>query len=207
MAILRQALPLGVVLMLAALSVNLPRYAIEHHLGVRELGIFAAAASFITAGSTMMNALGQAATSRMAHRFASGELGAFRKLGARLAAIGAALGVTGILASMAIGGWALDILYRPEYASYVPVLTALMASAVFTYAAISLGYVLTSTRTFAAQIPLLLAATVVSGAASLWLVPRSGLYGAAAALGLASLTQTGGYLFLIRRAVRQRASA
>ena len=69
-SVLRQALPLGAVLMLASLNTNLPRYVIEHHLGVAELGAFAAVASFVAAGSTIVNALGQSATPRLA-RFAS----------------------------------------------------------------------------------------------------------------------------------------
>jgi len=48
-AIIRAALPLGIVLMLASLNTNLPRYAIERRLGTPALGAFAAAASFMTA--------------------------------------------------------------------------------------------------------------------------------------------------------------
>jgi O-antigen/teichoic acid export membrane protein len=60
-AIFRTALPLGLVLMLISLNTNLPRYVIEHRLGTRELGAFAAVASFMAAGTTIVNALGQAA--------------------------------------------------------------------------------------------------------------------------------------------------
>ncbi|MCL4401315.1 MAG: lipopolysaccharide biosynthesis protein, partial [Acidobacteria bacterium] len=59
-AIFRAALPLGLALMLSSLATNMPRYAIEHRLGTSALGSFAAVASFLTVGSTIVNALGQA---------------------------------------------------------------------------------------------------------------------------------------------------
>ena len=39
---MRLALPLGFVMMLASLGTNVPRYVVEHRLGVRELGVFSA---------------------------------------------------------------------------------------------------------------------------------------------------------------------
>src|SRR5689334_19060156 len=69
--IFQTALPLGAVLMLVTLNTNLPRYAIERTLGTRELGGFAAAASFLTTGNTVVNALGQSATPRLARFFAA----------------------------------------------------------------------------------------------------------------------------------------
>ena len=67
--IFRTALPLGVVLMLVSLTSNVPRYAIERSLGATDLGIFAAVAAFLTVGSTIVNALGQSATPRLARYF------------------------------------------------------------------------------------------------------------------------------------------
>ena len=64
--ILRQAAPLGAVLMLVSLNTNLPRYVIENRMGVGELGAFAAVASFVTAGSTVVNSLGHAAMPKLA---------------------------------------------------------------------------------------------------------------------------------------------
>ena len=78
--VIRAALPLGIVLMLTSLTANLPRYSIERHLGTRELGLFAAVASFVTVGTTIANALGQSATTRLARLFEQGEFRAFRRL-------------------------------------------------------------------------------------------------------------------------------
>ena len=52
-------LPLGVSMMLISLNTNIPRYFIEHYLGERELGIFAAMAYLMVAGKTVVSALAQ----------------------------------------------------------------------------------------------------------------------------------------------------
>ena len=60
------ALPVGLVLMLISLSVNVPRYFISHHHGQRELGVYSAIANLMVAGTMVMTALGQAASPRLA---------------------------------------------------------------------------------------------------------------------------------------------
>lgn len=51
MAITRTAFPLTIVTVLTSLVLNIPRYFIEHYVGHRELGIFAAMWSLLTAGN------------------------------------------------------------------------------------------------------------------------------------------------------------
>jgi O-antigen/teichoic acid export membrane protein len=58
--------PLGFVMMLISLNANIPRYFIEHYLGVRDLGIFSALSYLIIAGGIVVNALGQSASPRLA---------------------------------------------------------------------------------------------------------------------------------------------
>ncbi len=60
------SLPLGFVMMLISLNANLPRYFIEHYLGQRDLGIFAAMAYLQVVGTTVISALGQSASPRLA---------------------------------------------------------------------------------------------------------------------------------------------
>jgi len=64
------AAPLSSVMLLNSLSTNMPRYFIEHHSGTRELGMFSAAASLVAVGNTLINALGQAVTPKLAKMFA-----------------------------------------------------------------------------------------------------------------------------------------
>lgn len=202
--IFRNALPLGVVLMLVSLTVNLPRYMIEGRLGTVELGAFAAVASFMTVGSTVVNALGQAATPRLARYFTEHDLRSFRRLAWKLAGLGMVLGAAGVLAALVLGRFVLALVYRPAYAAYDYLLVWVMAASVFSYLSGILGYVVTSTRSFAAQVPLSAVAAGSSALASWLLVPRLGLAGAALALAAAWTVQMGGQLIVLDRALRKR---
>ncbi len=204
--IFRTALPLGIVLMLVSLNTNLPRYAIEHHLGTRELGAFAAVVSFMTVGSTVANAMGQASMPRLARHFAANDA-RFGGIVARLLLAALGLGAAGILVSVVLGRVVLRILYRPEYEAYVCVLVAAMGATVPVYIAIILGYAATSTRSFFAQMPLLCCVAASSGVASWLLVPRYGLYGATMAMAAAACVQMAGYVWILARAFGNRGTA
>lgn len=200
MKIVRTALPLGLVLMLASLNTNLPRYAIEHFSGTAALGAFAAVASFIRVGSTMTNAMGQTAIPRLARHFSERESARFRRLALQLTGLALLLGAAGVLVAAVAGKLALTIVFRPEYAEYQPLLVALMAAAALVYVASALGFVLTSARSFSEQLPLLCAVAASSAVASWVLVPIMGLYGAAVALGISAFVQIGGAIIILRRA-------
>ncbi len=202
--ILRQALPLGLILMLISLNTHLPRYAVQHSLGTADLGGFAAVVTLITVGSTLMNAMGQSATARLARSIQAGDHAAFRALLGRIVCLAVALGLLAISAAHMLGGWLLQFLYRPEFAAYQPLLVAAMAAGTLSYVAVALGYGVTSARIFDAQLPLFAASAAVCGLASWLLVPRWGLLGAVAAMAMATLPQIAGQFFLLRRVMRAR---
>jgi len=202
-SILRAAMPLGVMLLLVSLNTNLPRYAIERFLGVGELGVFAAVASFMTVGSTVVNALGQAATPRLARHFNRRESGQFLRLTFLLAAFVGALGVAGVVVAAAFGATILGAVYRPEYAARGGLLVAVMAAAIPSYIAAALGYAITAARAFDAQVPLFCVVAASCGAASWLLVPRFGLRGAAVSLAIAAVAQIGGEALILARAMRR----
>jgi len=207
LAILRTALPLGIVLMLISLSTNLPRYAIERRMGARALGAFAAAASFMTSGNTVINALGQSATPRLARYFAERSRARFLRLALQLLAIALALGASGVAAAALMGATILRILYRSEYAPYAPLLTEVMAAAVPAYVAGILGYVITSVRAFDAQLPLFCMVTASCGIAAWLLIPRFGLAGAPMALAAAACVQIAGEVAILTRAFHRPKAA
>lgn len=197
--ILSAALPLGAVLMLVSLTTNLPRYAIERFLGTPELGAFAAVASALTVGNTVVNALGQAATPRLARLFSARDLPRFRNLAAKLAALAFTLGIAGAIAAALAGKFVLAVVYRPEYAAYNGLLVGIMGAGTMLYTAVAFGYVITSARSFAPQLPLLAAVALSCGVASWLLVPAAGLAGAAAAIAVAAAVQIAGQLALLSR--------
>jgi O-antigen/teichoic acid export membrane protein len=207
LAILRVALPLGIVLMLASLNANLPRYEIERRMGTPALGAFAAVASFMTPGNTVINALGQAATPRLARYFAECGRVHFLRLALQLVALALALGVVGVVVAAMLGAPILRILYRPEYAQYASLLTQVMAAAVPAYMAGILGYVITSARAFDAQAPLLCAVAASCGIAAWLLIPRFGLAGAPMALAAAACVQICGEVAILIRALNRMEAA
>ena len=172
-------LPIGIVMMVGSLSVNIPRYAIERYLGSSELGIFAAMSYVLVAGTTVTSALGQAASPRLSQYFAAGRRSAFRSLLLRLLGVGAVLGSSGMLIGIVAGHTILTLLYRPEYAHYLNVFVWLLVAAGFSYVASFLGYGLTSARYLKIQVPISGAVVVCMATGSILLIPRYGMIAAA----------------------------
>jgi O-antigen/teichoic acid export membrane protein len=197
------ALPLGLVMLLISLNANIPRYFIEHHLGMGELGIFAAMAYLLVAGNTVVGALGQSASPRLASHYAEGNLDAFGGLLFKLMGMGALLGGAGILVAIAGGRELLTLLYTPEFAARSDVFVWLMVVGAVSYLASFLGYGMTAARCFRAQFPLFALVTGGSAMACFWLVPRSGLSGAAWAMLAAALVQLAGSAWVTRRALSE----
>lgn len=193
------SLPLGIVLMLIALAINFPRYAIEQKLGTAALGSFAAVASFLTAGSTIVNALGQSALPRLARYFTERDLRRFWRLTYQLAGLAFLLGAGGIVAASLLGRPLLATVYRPAYGAYAGLLAWIMVAGLLSYVSGILGYVITSARVFVAQTPVLASAACTSAIVSWTLVPRMGLNGGAVALGTTAFVTIIGQLVILRR--------
>ncbi len=183
------ALPAGVVMALVSFNINLPRYFIEHHLGTEQLGIFAALAYPMIAGTAIVGALGQSATPRLSQYYSGGERRAFLSLLVKLVGLAFAIGVAAVLVIALAGRPILLLLYRPEYANHVTTFLLLAIVTALAYVASILGYAMTAARYFRAQLPVFILSTAVTAAACAVLVPRLQLRGAAFALGFATLCQ------------------
>ena len=196
------ALPLGFVMLLISLNVNIPRYFIEHYLGERQLGIFAAISYLMVAGTTIVSALGQSASPRLAKYYASGNHTAFRDLLVKLVAIAMLLGLAGLLVVIFAGRELLTLLYRPEYAKHVDIFLWAMVAAGISYITSFLGYGMTAARYFKVQMPLFTVVILVLIIACFWLIPAHGLLGAAMALTIAAIAQMLGSLVILAYAFR-----
>lgn len=191
------ALPLGLVMALISLNTNIPRYFIEHELGTAKLGIFAALAYLVVAGNTLVSAMGQSVTPRLAKYYAAGDLNGYKHLLARMVGMGILLSIAGVLVSVFVGQRLLSLLYRHEYAVYNNVLIWLMIVASLFYIASFLGYGMTAARYFRVQLPLFMVVVAATFIASLWFIPRFVLTGAALAMGVGVLVQLIGSCFVI----------
>ena len=184
------ALPLGLVMMLISLNVNIPRYFIEHHLGDRELGIFSALSYLMVAGNIVVSALGQSASPRLAQYYTAGKSKDFQNLLVKTVLIGAMLGGIFILMAAIAGQQILTLLYRPEYAERGYLFLLLMVAAGIGYVASFLGYGMTAAQYFRVQLPLFTVATGISALTCFWLIPSQGLIGAAVAAIVSAIIQT-----------------
>lgn len=195
------AFPLGIVLALISLRTNIPRYFLERSAGTSDLGVYAALSSLVIAGNLVISALGQSATPRLAKYHFQGNRSAFRRLVWILVAIGAAVGVCGFVGAWAVGRPLLCVLFGATYAQHVPLLLLLMLAGAFAYVASFLGFALTATRQFNAQLPLFGVSAGLCFLASVAFVPRYGLFGAAAAWLVAVIFEMVAAGTLLRRVV------
>lgn len=181
------ALPVGMVLALVSFNLNIPRYVLEHVVGARALGIFAAIACFAQAGEIVARALGQSATPRLARHYACGERRAFRNLLGKLCLLNVAIGLLVMLVVAFCGRYILTVVYSREYAAIDNTLFMwLMVAALLTNLTGCLGTGVTSMRCFYPQVAAYALNCGVMAAASFVCIRHSGLSGAIIALVISS---------------------
>lgn len=200
-------LPLGAVLMLVSLNLNLPRYFIEHHLGIRELGIFSSLTNLLAVGNVITNAIGQGAAPRLAKYFEAAKLRDFRALLTTIVIASLGIGAAGFLGALLFGRRVLAIVYRPEYSTRQDVLVWLMAASGFFYLGSTLGCAVTAVKCFAPQLPLFAIAAASTALASMILVPSQGLRGAALAILISAVIQCAGGAWLLSNAWKRACAA
>jgi O-antigen/teichoic acid export membrane protein len=177
-ALARLALPMGIMTMLGALIANLPRYFVDHYLGEKQLGIFAALAYFTIAGNLVAGALAQSTLPRLSRFYAAGQSALFRRLLLKLLTLGAILGLLGILLTALLGRTVLGI-YGSAYADRSDVFLVLMISLACTFEIFFLDYALFAARRFQILSPINAVMVVLTAVASWLIIPPLGLLGAA----------------------------
>jgi O-antigen/teichoic acid export membrane protein len=196
--IVLEGLPLGTIVLLGVLQVNIPRYFVERHAGHAALGFFAAASQLTTAGNMIVAAMSSAALPRLAAWYAARNR-SYWSTTRKLVLGCVALGVAGVSLSALLGREILVLLYRPEFGDAHHTLVVLSIAAALGFVCAILGLALTSARILAPQNIVLAASLVVLTAASWWLVPRWGEVGAAWALVVAALSQAVGFALALPR--------
>jgi O-antigen/teichoic acid export membrane protein len=190
-------LPMGFVLMMVSLNLNIPRYFIQKNLGTPQLAIFSAIATLLAVGSVVTNAVGQAAAPRLAKCFANRDWRGFSGLLAALVVASLGLGGLAFAGAVLFGRSAMTLIYRPEYSTHQDALLWLMGASGFFYLGSTLGYAVTAARCFTPQLPLFAAAAVTTAIGCVILVPSQGLRGAAIAILISAVIQVAGSAHLL----------
>ena len=176
------ALPLGIVTTLASINLNMPRYFIEARRGEHELGIFSALAYATVAMTLVGDSMGHCTIPRMSRQYACGQFADFRAALIKLTAVGAALGLAGLLVAQVMGARLLLIFYSAEYAARSQVFVVLMIATAIHCVAGMLSSGITSARCFQVQAATWALVVASSALACHMLVPSAGLAGAAWAM-------------------------
>ena len=198
--IMKLGLPLGFVLMVVSLTENIPRYFIEHYDGAAALGIYSAIVYFKIAGGTLVNAIGQSASQRLAKLYAEAQFGPFRQLLVRLLAAVGGIGVAGTVVAIAAGKLILSLFYNASFEQYGNLFVVVMAASALSYVGSLFGYVMTACRMIAVQPYIYTVVCLISLVSSLFLIPAYGMTGAVVVLVVNALAQ-----LLLSAAVAYRA--
>lgn len=200
--LIKLAYPLGIAMMLLSVNTNIPRYALEYFNGLDLLGYFTSMAYIVVSGTTVVNALGQSASPRLAKYYALGRLDLFYALLKKLLIIGFIVGSLGVFTAALFGKQILSLVYTHEYGAYSNIFILIMISGLMMYLSTFMGVCITATRNFKVQ-PVLNAIWVtISLMVSLILIPIYGILGASLTLIVTSTVQffsQGLFLFLFLR--------
>lgn len=193
------ALPLGFVMMLVSLETNMPRYFIEGRFDETALGIFAVVAYFNAAGATVVGALAQAATPRLAKAYVNGRRAEFRSVLQRLIAVAAIVGVAGIVVAATAGEPLLRLFYGAGFAEHTRLFVLLMVAGAANLLATGLGAPVSAMRLFSVQAWIHLGNVAFLAGLLFLSLGRLGLEGAAIAMTASGVILSVAYATQVRR--------
>jgi O-antigen/teichoic acid export membrane protein len=184
-AIVRTALPLGIVACLSSLSLNVPRYAVYEQLDQEALAAFGCCASFLQAFTLIGVATQLALCPRMASRNSQSRR-LMNEMLWRNVTVVACIGIVVVVCAYVWGDVALAIIYGQQYRDYGPVLTWLMIAGMFAACKGFLASGLTTTRSTRSQAAFAAVQFGIALVGCLWFVPKYGVVAAAGVVAVSS---------------------
>jgi O-antigen/teichoic acid export membrane protein len=180
------SLPMGIVALIISLNSNVPRYFIETNFSVETLGVFSAISYFMIVNVTITNAVGQAATFKLADSY-NKNIHLFMKLLFKLFLLSSLVGIMGVLVTYYLGKDILKIFYGLE--NYKNLFIWLMIASAISNGASILWYGITSARYYKIQLPLFISISICTVLFSYILIPKYELLGAAYTINIVMLIQ------------------
>jgi len=201
--LVRLSLPLGGVMLLISLNDSIPKYFTQQYLNMDALGYLSALLYLAVAGNTIVNALGQSVSTRLARYYAALKIDDYKRLMLRLIGFGILIGIAGIVVSVLFGKQLLTLIYSAQFEPYADLLILVMVSAAVTYIASLLGYGMTSARYFKIQPYMFAILNLLNVSLLVLLVPRFQLEGVVYTLLLTSVAQIVLTSFVLFHAIRK----
>lgn len=181
-AVIGACWPLGAVLAMLILRINVPVYFVDAYGSSADVGFYSAMAYFIVIGNMVTGSLLEVAAPRYANYYRDGYHFACRRLFLRLGVVIVSVGATGVLIAAAAGELILQLLYGAPFATHAPVLVFVMLAAAVMYVSQLFGMMLTVTRSFRQQVIANIVGIIAAVVLSVLLIPEFGLIGAALAM-------------------------
>ncbi|MCC6945868.1 MAG: oligosaccharide flippase family protein, partial [Thermomicrobiales bacterium] len=138
------ALPMGLVTMLISLNPNVPRYVIERLLGRSELGVFAAISYLMVAGTTLITAVTQTVSPRLARYAVERRTDEIHRLTRLIGSLFTVLSAAAILLTVVAGTKIVAIIYGDSYANSPALLYFLVAATVAGFYSSLFGTIVTA---------------------------------------------------------------
>lgn len=187
--ILKLTIPLGLAQLIASLISNIPRYFIEYYHDIVTLGFFSAIIYIITAGTNVFIAISNAIIPRLALYYQNGKIKKYIRLLSTVISFVALIGSIALIFVNFYGGELLKLLYSNEYSPYTKEFFLLTLFGVIRYGSIFVNTGITSTRKFIIEPYTNGITLVIVLLFSYFLIPISGMVGAAYALLIAESLQ------------------
>src|SRR5699024_2948032 len=163
---------------------------------------FASITYLLVAGNMFVQAVGQAAATRLAKLYYEGKVQKFKQIINYLLLIVAYIGIIGIFISVVLGEFILTLLYNSSYAEYNHLLILVMITCIISFSISFFGIALSSMRYFKIQPYINLLGLITILISSLVLIPVYKLNCAAYTLIIGHITQFTLYFAVIQYRLR-----
>ncbi|WP_438327360.1 lipopolysaccharide biosynthesis protein [Staphylococcus pseudintermedius] len=183
-------LPLGVVQLVNAYNILIPRYAIEKFLNVSLVGIFASVSYLLTIIDLFMNAISQNIIIRIKDSFNNKRYGELEKyIFKKVPIYSAFIGLMIIIPVYFFKDAVVFIVYGQSYINYSDILLIISFSIIFNFQSWIFDTMLMAFQVYKFQLISSLVTLIVSLIASVTLINYFGIYGASFAVLIITMTQ------------------